>query len=248
MASTEQLPLEPVASQLPVKADGFMELISQAVTQGADADVVGKMLDHYERWQKMQAKKSFDEAMLNFKQSIPKIVKDQLADMNGKYSYYYADIEQVCDKLEPGMTANGFDKRWTTETSDKGIVMSCIVKHVAGHSETTMLPPAPADNSGGKNPVQAIGSSLSYLQRYSLLMAFGIAPRGIDGDGQEKKTRSKENEAEYKERCEYFAKCLSPDSLKEHWMASRKWARENDDEAAVNDFDYLKEKRKKELK
>lgn len=245
--ASNQLELEPVASQLPVKQDDFLAVIQQAVTSGAQAEVVGKMLDHYERWQKMQAKKAFDDAMANFKRSVPEVVKNRIADM-GKYKVPYADIEGICDTVEPAMMANGFDKRWTTEPSDKGIVMCCIIKHIGGHSETTILPPAPPEDSGSKNDLHALASSFTYLQRYSLLMALGIAARGVDNDGNKTaKGRAPAIEKEYQERVAYFAHCLNADELKEHWMASRAWAREIKDETAVNDFDYLKEKRKKEL-
>lgn len=186
--ATRQLDLEPIASELPVKQDAFMVLIDQAVKGGAQADVVGKMLDHYERFQKMQAKKAFDEAMQNFKNSVPAVVKNRIADM-GKFKIPYADIEGVCDTIEPHMIANGFDKRWTTEPSERGIVMCCIIKHIAGHSETTILPPAPPEKSGAKNDLHALASSFTYLQRYSLLMALGMAPRGVDDDGNGSKQK-----------------------------------------------------------
>ena len=40
----------------------------------------------------------------------------------------------------------------------------------------------PADNSGGKNSIQGIGSSITYLQRYTLKLALGLAA-GRDDDG-----------------------------------------------------------------
>jgi uncharacterized protein YyaL (SSP411 family) len=50
-----------------------------------------------------------------------------------------------------------------------------------GHSEETTLS-GPADASGSKNAIQAIGSTLTYLQRYSLVQALGLAA-AEDDDG-----------------------------------------------------------------
>lgn len=43
-----------------------------------------------------------------------------------------------------------------------------------GHSEETSLE-APEDHSGNKNNIQAIGSAATYLQRYTLKLALGLA-------------------------------------------------------------------------
>ena len=52
---------------------------------------------------------------------------------------------------------------------------------MAGHSEETTLS-GPADSSGSKNAIQAIGSTLTYLQRYSLVQMLGLAASN-DDDG-----------------------------------------------------------------
>ena len=41
----------------------------------------------------------------------------------------------------------------------------------------------PSDDSGSKNKLQAIGSTVSYLQRYSLMSILGLAAKGVDDDG-----------------------------------------------------------------
>ena len=52
-----------------------------------------------------------------------------------------------------------------------------------GHSEETTLK-APPDTSGSKNSIQAIGSTVTYLERYTLLAATGMAAAGMDNDGR----------------------------------------------------------------
>jgi len=42
---------------------------------------------------------------------------------------------------------------------------------------------ASPDSSGGKNSIQAIGSTISYLERYTFMAATGLAAKGMDDDG-----------------------------------------------------------------
>lgn len=43
---------------------------------------------------------------------------------------------------------------------------------------------APVDTSGSKNAIQAIGSTVTYLQRYTLLSGCGLAAASTDDDGR----------------------------------------------------------------
>ncbi len=60
-----------------------------------------------------------------------------------------------------------------------------VLRHEAGHKEEAELV-LPADVSGDKNPVQAVGSSLSYGQRYVTKLLLNLASRklGEDDDGR----------------------------------------------------------------
>src|SRR5690606_9193784 len=52
-----------------------------------------------------------------------------------------------------------------------------------GHSEETTIF-LPADTSGSKNSVQAVGSSTSYGKRYTASALLNITTRGEDDDGR----------------------------------------------------------------
>jgi hypothetical protein len=51
-----------------------------------------------------------------------------------------------------------------------------------GHFEETSIT-AEADVSGSKNPIQAVGSTISYLERYSILALTGLSTKDMDTDG-----------------------------------------------------------------
>lgn len=221
----------PVAEQMERKPDAFMVLVDKL--KGMPPESIGAVLDSYERFLKIQAKQAYDTARAELKKAIPPILKTKIADMGGKYQYRYATLESICDKLDPIMTAHGFDYRWTTHPSPKGVVIGCILTHSQGHSEETLMPEAPHDTSGGKNPIQAIGSTLSYIQRYSLLMALGIAPRNIDMDGHEPKSKGGKMDAEdLKERLAHFDKLTDYQEVDAHYKASFVEARKAKDSDA----------------
>ena len=60
--------------------------------------------------------------------------------------------------------------------------VTCIVAHRDGHFEETTLS-AGHDQSGNKNSIQAVGSTITYLQRYTLKAALGLAASD-DDDGR----------------------------------------------------------------
>ena len=62
-------------------------------------------------------------------------------------------------------------------------MVTCKITHVKGHSEETTLS-APSDTSGSKNAIQAIGSTITYLERYTLLALTGLATSEMDDDGK----------------------------------------------------------------
>jgi hypothetical protein len=60
------------------------------------------------------------------------------------------------------------------------IVVTCILSK-GGYREENSLP-GPADTSGSKNPIQAIGSTVTYLERITLKAALGLSATD-DDDG-----------------------------------------------------------------
>ena len=60
--------------------------------------------------------------------------------------------------------------------------MTGVLRHRAGHEEEAEIE-LPADASGDKNPVQAVGSTMSYGQRYVTRMLLNLTSRGEDDDG-----------------------------------------------------------------
>jgi len=154
-----------------------MDMVQQAVASGAGIEVLTKLMDLQERWEAGQARKAFDEAIAAAKSQIKPVVRNR----TGHNDKRYADFSAYAREVDPVLAEHGLSYRFRTE-QDGSIKVSCILSHKAGHSEENSLAAA-ADTSGNKNSIQAIGSTLTYLQRYTLTQALGLAASD-DDDGR----------------------------------------------------------------
>jgi hypothetical protein len=140
-------------------------------------EVLEKLMALQERWEANQARKAFNEAVAAAKAEIPVITKNR----EGHNSKRYADFAAYARAVDPILGKHGLGYRFRT-VQDERIHVTCILFHKAGHVEENTLA-GPADATGSKNAIQAIGSTLTYLQRYSLTQALGLAATE-DDDGK----------------------------------------------------------------
>lgn len=153
------------------------QMLAMAVEQGADLDKLEKLMGLQERWEAGQAKKAFDTALASFQAKLDPIVKKRQGH-NSKYS----DIDDIAQAIRPLLDEFKLSYRFKQSQSDKSITVRCVVTHSMGHSEYDELT-ADADTSGGKNAIQAMASTVTYLRRYSLTGALGITTGNDDNDG-----------------------------------------------------------------
>ena len=158
-----------------------------AVANNQDIDKLSQMLDLQIRYEENEAKKAYHKAMSLFKSNPIEIDKDRHVKFelkNGGYTEYnHASLHNVATKISAAMSKFGLSAAWKTSQAEGGIIsVTCTITHELGHSESTTLSAGP-DQSGGKNNIQAVGSTVSYLQRYTLLAITGLATRDMDDDG-----------------------------------------------------------------
>lgn len=151
-----------------------VNLISQAIEKGAGVDALEKLMQLQERWEAKEASKTFKQAMVEFQSKKPKLVKTDEVTFNGKLQFKFASLGSVQGAVDPVLSECGLSYRWEQVEHDGRIEITCIVSHVNGHTERTSLS-APLDKSGSKNEIQSIGSTVSYLKRYTLEGALGLA-------------------------------------------------------------------------
>lgn len=176
----------PVERALTVQPMNPMQMLGHAVQQGMPIETLRELMQLKKEWEADEARKAFVAAMAAFKANPPEIVKDkhvEFATSKGTTAYDHATLGGVCAAIIKGLAAHSISHRWETAQQEARIKVTCVLTHAQGHSESVSLH-SEADNSGGKNNIQAIGSAVTYLQRYTLLAATGLAALDQDDDGK----------------------------------------------------------------
>lgn len=99
-----------------------------------------------------------------------------------KAAYKFCPLDVMAQLLKGPLQTHGLSYSWQGLSREGMEGQRCIIKHVMGHSESTEMF-APADSSGNKNSIQSIGSTATYLQRYTLKAALGLVEVDEDDDG-----------------------------------------------------------------
>lgn len=159
-----------VAQQDMSMASRIVELASMPDFDVAKLD---KLMDLQEREMNRLAKIAFNKDFTSMQSEITTVTKSKQG-----HNYKYATLEDIVDIVRPTLEKHGFAVSFGVNTTSD-IIVTCTLMHKEGHSiETTMQ--LPADKSGSKNAVQAIGSSVSYAKRYTLSSLLNIATRDDD--------------------------------------------------------------------
>lgn len=170
----------------------FERGIDFLMRKGGDIDLekLQQMMQMHERWEENQARKAFVRSMAQFKKNPPDIVKDKKVgyeDSKGNWvGYSHATLGAVCDAVIAGLAEVGISHDWKPRQPDGKVGVACYLTHMDGHKDDGTYIEAPADTSGKKNAIQSIGSTITFLERYTLLAAVGLAPKDLpddDGDG-----------------------------------------------------------------
>jgi len=164
-----------------------MSAMQLALNNNVDLDKVGKMLEYQQKWDAMEARKAYTQAMAAFKKNPPKITKDKKVGYENRdgsaTGYSHASLGNVTNTINTGLAKHGFSAGWATLQEGSSVTVTCTITHKLGHSENTSLVGL-ADTSGKKNPIQALGSTITYLERYTLLALTGLATHDQDDDGR----------------------------------------------------------------
>lgn len=154
------------------------QLLELAVNKDLDLEKLERLMAMQEQWEAKQAKKLFFEALANFQERCPRIIKRKQG-----HNYKYAPLGDIIEQIRPALKECGLTYRFEQNEVNGLIEIACVLTHVDGHSERTKMS-AEDDTSGSKNTIQAKGSTVTYLQRYTLIGALGIATADEDIDAR----------------------------------------------------------------
>lgn len=175
-------------------ASALMEIIGRLATDpNSDVSKVERYMAMYERITERAAEQVFNEAMsLAQTEMRPVAVDSNNPQTRSKYASYYA-LDKV---MRPIYTAAGFALSFDTDEGAPAdyIRVVCRVSHRSGYARQYHID-MPADGKGAKGgdvmtKTHAVGSGITYGQRYLLKMIFNIAV-GDDDDGNSGKDAEK---------------------------------------------------------
>lgn len=167
-----------------------MEMVSRALASGASVEMMEKLLALQERWEAGQARKAFDAAISAAKAELPTIAKNKHVGFESRRqgaastSYKHETLDEIARAVTPVLAKHGLSYRYRASSEpNQPISVTCIVSHRDGHSEETTLVAGRDDSGNNMNSLQRVGSTLTYLQRYTLKAALGLAAAD-DDDGK----------------------------------------------------------------
>lgn len=166
--------------------NSFFSVMQSAIQKNYTPEFIEKMMELQERYDAKEAKKAYVAAMAAFKTNPPEIEKDKKVSyetQKGTTAYSHASLANVTNKINKALGEHGLSAAWKTEQANGSITVTCTITHHAGYGESTALTAAP-DPTGSKNSIQAIGSTISYLERYTILALTGLATHDMDDDGK----------------------------------------------------------------
>lgn len=174
------------------ETSAMINIIAKAASDpNVDVAKLEKLLDMQERIMSKQAEIDFNEALARISKKMPRIVKGGVVgykeDKNNKNSatveaFKFARYEDIDKAVRPLLEEEGFSLSFDTVMKEGGgVVMTGTLAHKSGHKRCASLPLA-LDVSGGKNNIQAMGSTTSYGRRYTMCMLLNIVTVGEDDD------------------------------------------------------------------
>ncbi len=147
-----------------------------------DVTKLQALFELWERAQKRQAEAAFNAAFSAMQGELPTIDENGRAVVTRKdggpsHSYAYAKQEHIIEAVKPILQRHGFAIHHRHTYPAPGIIRIIgILSHRDGHAEQDEFE-APADTTGSKNAIQAIGSTRTYGERYTTRALLGIVSR-----------------------------------------------------------------------
>lgn len=187
MTATQIAEIQPqqvAVMQEPQNISGSMltMIATAASNPNVDVDKMQALLDMQMKMMDRQGEIEFSQAMarLNF----PVIHHKAAIKHGGKLISTYARYEDIDAIIRPIYSAQGFSVSFNSRKNENGtITYTGRLSHAGGFSQTAEMD-LPADSSGAKNAIQALGSTISYAKRYLVSMLLNITTTGDDDDGE----------------------------------------------------------------
>lgn len=169
------------------------QLLMALTNLAMDPKMPLERVDHiekmFERARAYEAKSAYTKAMAKAKAEMPLILKSKHVGFKARKpgasdtSYNHEDLSDVTRVTDPILGKYGLISTFRVSNVDK-IKVTCVIRHEDGHEDDSNTLTALKDDSGHKNDNQQVASTITYLKRYTLMAALGLAAVGEDDDGR----------------------------------------------------------------
>ena len=129
-----------------------------------------------------EAKGELFAALSKFQGEVENATKNAI---NPGVKNKYADLAECINTCKPVLASNGLGvTQLIGSTEDGKQTLTTMMTHSSGQwmSDTFVMVEAVLMGGAGKNPVQALGSAITYQRRYSFAAMVGIAQEDDDGN------------------------------------------------------------------
>ena len=140
---------------------------------GMTPENIERMMDLQERYEARVAKQEYEAVRSRLLADLPPVIRKNRRVSFGNTNYSYADIPQIMRSIMPALRAHGFSISWRNESDPRSETVTCVLSHRGGH-EATNTRKAPVEAKKGQSGVQSAQSTVTYLQRQTLLALLGV--------------------------------------------------------------------------
>jgi len=160
-----------------------MDLLQVAIEKEGSIDVIERLaklqFDMLDREDRIK----FRQAMTQFKAEMPKVIRSRsVPGKDGNERYKVVALEDVADPVMKTLLKHHITYRYKSDYLPDGkIKVTCFLAlEGTAYEEQGATLAAPPDTSGGKDALKAVGSTTSYLEKYTLMASVGMHVYGSD--------------------------------------------------------------------
>ncbi len=147
-------------------------------------DAIERLMAMQERYDALEAERVFRDARAGLLDDLPPVVAKNKSVRFAGTHYTYADLPQIIRSVMSALKKHGFSISWTNEQQGRDEIVTCHLSHRGGH-EAQNTRRGSVEPRKGQSGVQSSQSTVTYLQRQSLLALLGIVTDDMpDADEQ----------------------------------------------------------------
>lgn len=170
---------EPVTNELAVRKhmsvmDEVGSMLRAVVEKGVtteNVEAMKELVGLYERMDAKQAERDFNAGFVRLQRDLPVIVAKTQIPKRGKYERF----EDVMDAVAKPLLDHGFSVSFDQEPKEGRISVTCILRHISGHSQRNSFTVRLGGNSDSETQADCKASTTA--KRNALLAALNIIIR-----------------------------------------------------------------------